>query len=72
MRACAHACARTAAQVGGEDVFGGDEEFFAQVSRLGRAVRQQLQHALHHLLGILPYQVLGDTHTHPNVVSHGI
>lgn len=39
-------------------MLGGDEQLFAEVSRLRGAVGQQLQHALHHLLGILSYQVL--------------
>ena len=59
----AYADKLTAAQVCGEDVFGSDEQLFAEVSSLRRTVRQQLQHPLHHLLGILPNQVLTKTHT---------
>lgn len=40
-----------------------DEQFLAEVGGLGGAVGQQLQHALYHLLRVLPYQVLiGQTH----------
>lgn len=56
--------AHTAPQVGGEDVLGCDEQLLAEVSRLRRAVGQQLQHSLYHLLRVLPHQVLIFTHTH--------
>lgn len=50
---------RTAAEVCGQDVLGCNEQLLAQVSSLRGAVGQQLQHPLHHLLGVFRHQVLG-------------
>ncbi len=60
----------TAAQICGEDVLGSDQQLFPQVSRLRGAVRQQLQHPLHHLLGVLPNHVLTHTHVSHRHISH--
>lgn len=55
-------------------MLGGDEQLLAEVSRLRGAVGEQLEHALHHLLGILSDQLLRLwTHlyiTELNVKSH--
>ena len=69
---CACVCAqRTAAQVGGEDVLGGDEQLLAEVGGFRGTVGQQLQHALHHLLGVLPHKVLVEqAHTHTITYTH--
>lgn len=59
----------TAAKICGEDVLSSDQQLFAQVSGLRRTVRQQLQHPFHHLLRILPNQILTKcAHTHNNSV----
>ena len=51
-------CLHTAAEVRRENVLGCDEQFLAEVSGLGGAVGQQLQHALYHLLRVFTHQVL--------------